>query len=432
MKIQRLLAAAVSAALLLSGCSALSLSGSDILAPPKAAGSRAEIQRMIEDDAGGSYTLIYPAKGDFRSGAMLRDIDGDGDDEAVALYTAADGTARVMLADKGGEGYRFIGSGALSSPNVSRLSFADINADGVEEVIVGCDAGAPIAELNAYIAGEELMKVKIAEGFTDYMTGDFDGDLADDVLLLMPVNVKETAKAELMVYSDGSFGSRSAVEIDPNILSYASLTFGMLSEGAPGAVIDGVLESGEYTTQLICYDASAGALMNPLLLNASYNDTRRSCAVTSFDIDGDGVIEFPLCDLMEYAKDEDPSAVCYTAVWSAYDPAELEPVYKTQTILCESLGCMLVLKPALSDTVTARCPDSDTVVLYSLEHKGGEPIIGGAVLTLKRYDKGSFDSSLIAEAVLYESNTSVYTYILADGAGYTDEEIKDSFMLMNN
>ena len=94
MRIQRLLATAL-ATLLLSGCTSLSLSGPDILAPPKAAGRRAEIQSLIEKDSGGAYALIYPTSGSYKSGIVMIDTDADGTEEAVALYTAADGTPRI-------------------------------------------------------------------------------------------------------------------------------------------------------------------------------------------------------------------------------------------------------------------------------------------------------------------------------------------------
>ena len=85
MKLQRLFAAALAAAALLSGCTSLSLNDPDILAPPKAGGNRAQVQNMIEKDAKGSYTLIYPEAGEFKSGIIQHDINGDDIEEAVAL-----------------------------------------------------------------------------------------------------------------------------------------------------------------------------------------------------------------------------------------------------------------------------------------------------------------------------------------------------------
>ncbi len=432
MKKQRMLAAAVTAAMLLSGCRAMSLNGRDILTPPKAAGSRAEIQRMIEEDAGGSCTLIAPAESADQSGILLYDLDRDGTDEAIALYTDNSKAAHVLVARREGSSYRRVGAALLSSPDIHRLSFADVDADGRDELLIQCDAGVPLARLNAYFIGNGLTEVEIAEGCSDYLTGDFDGNIAADVLLLMPPSVEATSKAQLMVYGDGSFSSKSEAETDPTIVSYPKLSFGKLNEDTIGAAVDGVSDGGEYSTQLLYYDMDSHALINPLFLNATYPDTRRSCTLTSTDIDGDGTLEFPMCELMEYQKDEDAEQVCRAVHWCGFDSTQLEPAVKRDAVLSESMGFMLLLKDGMLPTVTARQPDDNTMVLYALTHKGNEPAVGKTQLTVKRYDKGGFDSSLIPEAVLYENNTSVYTYILAEKAVYTDDDVKNSFMLINS
>ena len=64
MKVQRMLAAVMITAVLLTGCTSLSLNDPDILTPPKAGGDRAQVQSIIEKDAKGAYTLIYPESGE--------------------------------------------------------------------------------------------------------------------------------------------------------------------------------------------------------------------------------------------------------------------------------------------------------------------------------------------------------------------------------
>ena len=54
MRLQRILVAVIVTALLLSGCTSLGFGKSEILTPPKASGIRAEVQKLIETDAGGA------------------------------------------------------------------------------------------------------------------------------------------------------------------------------------------------------------------------------------------------------------------------------------------------------------------------------------------------------------------------------------------
>ena len=134
---------------------------------------------------------------------------------------------------------------------------------------------------------------------------------------------------------------------------------------------------------------------------------------------------------MEYGKTEDVTAVCYAAVWNVFDAGELVPVPAMDAVLSVQMGCMLAISDDKISSVTARCPDSDTMVLYSLSHKGTEPVVGKIQLTVKRYDKSSFDPSAIPEAVLLENNTDVYTYTLANGSLFSDEDVINSFMLID-
>lgn len=430
MKLQRISAAVIIAALMLSGCSSLSLSGPDILAPPRAAGNRAEIQRMVEDDAGGIYSLIYPSAGDYKSGILLHDIDGDGAEEAIALYVAADGTPRMLTAVRDSESYRFLGSTPLRSQSVSSLSFADVNADGKEELLIGSDIGSPLAALDAYVIDGDLPVLPVAEGFVDYVTGDFDGNSSDDILLLNASNGETPAQAVLTVYADGAFSEKSSCLIDETVIAYTRLGFDQIGADIKGAVLDGTPGDGTYHTQAIYYDSASHMLLNPLYVSADYALSARTENVTSADIDGDGITEIPVCTLMEYDKSEDPSLVCSVAHWCVYDAELMELSAKRDALLCTRLSFMLFLSPDYPGAVTARYTADNAVTLYSLTYKDGEAVRGGELLTVKRYEKNSYDSSLTAEGDLYEDARYVYTYILGEGSAFSHDEIENSFFPM--
>ena len=430
MKVQRLLAAVLLTVFLLTGCTSLSLSDSDILAPPKAAGNRAEVQSLIEKDAGGTYTLIYPSSGAYKSGIIQHDLNGDGSDEAIALYTAADGTPRLLIAVLRGDSYELYGSTQLYSAGVTGLSFADCDADGTQETIIGFDAGSALGALQVCFAANGLENVTAAEGFSDSVIGDFDGNSSDDILLLTPPIENTPAQAKLLVCADGSFSEKSACEVDADVVSYISLRFDTISDGIDGAVADGRLDSGDYTTQLLYYDSAAHLLVNPLFMNSSYAQSVRSVAVTCTDIDDDGIVEIPQCSLMEYEKDEEPDTVCSAVRWSGYEPDLMALTPKEDAVLCERLDFMLEFDAAVISSLTARYTAENAVTLYSLSFKGSEPVVGNELLTVKRYEKNSYDSSLTAEAKLYETASYTYTYILSEGSPFTHEEIESGFRLI--
>ena len=429
MKLQRLFAAALAAAALLSGCTSLSLNDPDILAPPKAGGNRAQVQNMIEKDAKGSYTLIYPESGEFKSGIIQHDINGDDIEEAVALYRAADGSPRMLTAVRQGDDYTLYGSTDLYSANVHKLSFADINSDGTQEIIVSFDHGSSAPALQAYLLGDGLNSLSVAEGFTDYTVGDFDDNASADILLMKPAEGKTAAKASLLAYGDGGFSEKSACDVDSDVQSYVDLRFGKISDGISGAIADGVLENGDYTTQLLYYDLAAHMLVNPLFLNNSYSQSVRSSTVRCTDINDDGIIEIPMCNLSEHTKDEDVETVCNLVHWCNYDPETMALSYTQHGVLCDKLGFMLKFDAGALSSLTARYTADNAVTLYMLSYKGSEPIIGKELLTVKRYEKNSFDSSLTAEAKLIDTTAYTYTYILSEGSTLSHDDVTNSFLL---
>lgn len=428
MRIQRLLATAL-ATLLLSGCTSLSLSGPDILAPPKAAGRRAEIQSLIEKDSGGAYALIYPTSGSYKSGIVMIDTDADGTEEAIALYTAADGTPRILTAQEQDEHFRSTGAVKLPSANITAISFGDFNADGVKEPVVSFDGGTTHTSLKAYLSGDELTEISVADGYIDYITADFDGNSADDILLFRPSGEKAPAKGSLMIYEKDGFVEKSSCETDAAVTSYPQLRYDKISDDLKGVIADGKRPNGEYTTQLIYYDNAAKMLVNPLFLNNSYRDSARTVPVMSADIDGDGIFDIPLCSLTGHTEDEDLSAVCSRARWNNYDPEQMALAFKQDSILCEKLGFLLKSDAGVLNSVTARYTAENAVTLYALSFKDGDPVIGGELLTVKRYGKSSYDSSRTAEADLFESSNYIYTYVLSEGSPFSHDDVKNSFAL---
>lgn len=430
MKVQQMLAAVMMTAVLLTGCTSLSLNDPDILAPPKAGGDRAQVQDMIEKDAKGAYTLIYPASGEYKSGIIRHDVNGDDVDEAIALYCAADGTPRLLTAMKQDDDYALYGSTQLYSSNVHKLSFADVNSDGTEDIIVSFDFASSLPTIQAYILSGGVSAVPVAEGFTDYAVGDFDDNASADVLLMLPSADNKTAKASLLTCGDDGFGEKSSCEIDADVRSYIDLRFGRISDGLYGAIADGRLDNGDYTTQLLYYDLAAHMLVNPLFLNSSYSQSVRSSPVCCTDIDGDDIVEAPMCSLMEHAKDEEPDTVCSLVRWCDYDPELMALSFTQSAVLCDKLGFMLQFDAGIISSLTARYTADNAVTLYDLSYKGGEPVIGKELLTVKRYDKNSFDSSLTAEAKLADTSAYTYTYILSEGSPFSHEDITDSFLLI--
>lgn len=429
MRMRRLTAVICTAAVLLSGCTSLSLNGHDILAPPKAAGSRAELQKLIEKDSGGSYTLITPAAGDNKSSVINHDFDNDGNEETVALYTSSDGTSRVLAATARGSSYSLLGSADLSSANISAVAFANVDADDTDELIISCDTGSQAATLSVFFINEGLTGVGAANGFSGFAAGDLDRDNAADITVFIPASAKATAKASMLSYSDGGFTEKASCEVDPAVEAYARLSYGGVSDGLYGIAADGVNENGEYSTQLIYYDPASRSLINPLFIYAGYDKTIRTSKIFAAATGSDGIVKLPFCEHMKHAKDEDIAKVCTAVRWNRYDPTQMTAVPDSEAVLCDTMSFMLMLKDGTLDKVTARCADRSSMTLYSVS-EDEKSVLGKALLTIDYSDKGEFDSE--SDFVLYESETGVYSCELSSDSDYSFEDVKNSFRLIND
>ena len=431
MRLQRIIASVIITALLFSGCTSLSLGSSEILTPPKATGIRADVQRLIEDDAKGSYTLIYPTAGANKNGMFLHDINHDGIDEAFALYTAADKTPRILIAQQRQNAFQLYGCDDLYSSNVTELSFTDFDGNGEEELLISYGIGTSHTALETFLTADGLVKSNVEEGFLDYVTGDFDGNATIDLLLMTPREDDAHATAKLMAFGEEGFSEKSLCEIDSNVISYTGLRFGRISANLSGAAADGKLENGEHTTQLIYYDSAAKILVNPLYMNNHYKQNIRNSSVTCLDIDDDGILDVPLSAVMDHREDEDVSSVCNVARWNDYDPEQMGLSFKQDAVLCEKLGFMLLFATEKLKTITARYSADNAVTLYRVSYKNSVPVLGGVLLTVYRYEKNSDDSSQEGQTLLDETDAYTYTYLLSEDSSISRDDIKNSFMLLS-
>lgn len=65
--------------------------------PPRPTGDKAEIQNIIEEKAGSGFTFVYPQSGDYRSAVTMQDLDNDGSDEVIALFSSGGENTKLNL-----------------------------------------------------------------------------------------------------------------------------------------------------------------------------------------------------------------------------------------------------------------------------------------------------------------------------------------------
>lgn len=422
----------------LSGCSALSFDASDIMSPPKATGDKAEIQKLIEHESTGSYTLQYPKNGNNRSSIITYDYDNDEVDEAIAFYCEKDSedVHALFVEHKDGK-YVVLDNIVLSQTYVDLVDFADIDGDKLDEILIGYgNATSSQNALSIYSYKDKVEKLDAACSYTSLVSGDFNNDKNDDILLISLYSGDIAAQAKLMIYnSNGGLSELSSTELDYDITQLAAITYGQISYGTYGAVIDGISTVGDYTTQVVFFDPSAPSLLNPLYSYSGYSNTRRSTQVCSLDIDNDELIDIPICSLMSYDSSEDTSAVLRRIDWSNLDCDSFALDTTMSCIICPTEGYMLTMPQKWGSNVTARYNEQEReTTVYVCEYTDYSLNLGEVVIKIKSFSDDEFKKDGVSYSEITRSGSTVYAYSLGDADNYlsiSGDEVSSLFSLVN-
>lgn len=422
----------------LSGCSALSFDASDIMSPPKATGDKAEIQKLIEHEATGSYTLQYPKNGDNRSSIITHDYDNDETYEAIAFYCDKDSEdVHALFVERKDGKYTVLDNIVLSKAYVDLVDFADIDGDKQDEILIGYGTATSSQNtLNVYSYKDSIKQLDISCSYSSLVSGDFNNDKNDDILLISLYSGDISAQAKLMIYNDkGGLSELSSTELDYDITQLAAVTYGQISYGTYGAVIDGISTVGDYTTQVVFFDPSTPSLLNPLYSYSGYSDTRRSTQVCSLDMDNDELIDIPVCSLMSYDSTEDTSAVLRRIDWSNLDCDSFTLDTTMSCIICSVEGYMLKMPDKWDASVTARYNEQEReTTVYVCEYTDYSLELGEVLLKIKSYSDEDFKKDSLGYSEITRSGSTVYAYALGDADNYlsiSGDEVSSLFSLVN-
>ncbi len=212
------------------GCSDGMMGSDSLLRPPRATGDKAEIQDIISQEAGGSYTLKYPQMGDNRSAITMRNEDKDGE-YAVALYsTESDSRLNVSIITYSEDKWSCIGTFSNNCSGVDRVIFEDISGDKTDEIIIGwTNYNSSRKSLTVYsMTTEGAYEMAVQETYDEIVVGDILGDQTNDIVLLSLSTQEEPSNALLLQYSEQDKNpiGRYSMEIDSNIVSFENISIG--------------------------------------------------------------------------------------------------------------------------------------------------------------------------------------------------------------
>ena len=396
----------------LSGCGAMGMDVENRLRPPHATGDQEEIQNALESsirDQGlpSQYVLKYPKNGEYRSAFVLKDLDSDGEEEALAFYRPGGDTSTVhinLMRQTDGQ-WASVSDIAGMSTDIDSVDFGDLDGDGNLEIFTGWDIyNTRDRQLVMY----SLRTGEFVEMFSDIygqmVVGDIRSSGHDDLLLLRIQSSSNTVTARLLVMDSGAVIESDQVKIDGYIQQFGNTHVCPLSEEISGVFIDGIRVGGGMVTELVYWDGTR--LIAPLYSEETntVTDTYRSASIPSLDIDGDGMIEWPQCYELagvDYETDADP---LWRTVWMSWDLSTGQSSPKSSSIVNMKDSYSLSLPSSWVDMVTADYTAEDHLFrLYTVEdgEKGSEILAIRASSSISP-GESNFDLLTTAGNIYYE------------------------------
>ena len=354
-----------------------------LIVPPTPAGQQQAIKQALDDyilatyDTN-NYLLQYPTDGAYTSAFIT--LPGN-NGAAVVFYRLRgeqSGNIHVHLLRRSDDGWQSVGDVEGLNTSVEEVGFADLNGDGVNEMLVGWSVyNSNDRSLYYCTLGPDSFEMHGTRWtYTQWHTCDLTGDSVDDLILLR-YSAEGRNTARLLTLRGSAMSSLGEVRIDGYIREVVQCTSVTLSESVKGLYIDARTGGDALITELLCWDG--GQLTAPFYVSESNSSpfAARKNDMLCVDVNGDGTAEIPVAVLLEgYSGDAAPS-YAWRVDWCTWSYEEKRPVRSLSCISFDEMGYVVYPLEEWYDTVTTRY-DKGQGILWVLR-AAGEPVIAVSV-----------------------------------------------------
>ncbi|MDR0903205.1 MAG: hypothetical protein LBM59_01060 [Ruminococcus sp.] len=421
--------------LCLSGCN-IGFTADSLLVPPKLSEKQKLVYDALVRAAGQDIRLKYPAAGQYRSAVTIADIDGDGNEEAIAFYqraesqtAASESVLRINILDttEDGEWYSAYDHAGVGS-DIDRMIISPLGSASLPLITIGFTmlSGAKTARIYSY--AENRLSGEFSENYITMFTADLDRDEDYELCLIHPNTADRTAYISLVSVEANLIYEWGTAELNPTAGEYINIVSGVLSPKTSAIYIDS--SDGESLRTDIVYSPAPGKLRNPMYLRESelIEKTARPLGYLSTDIDGDKILEIPVLSAFPgySAARED---VLFSTNWMYLDNYTIKKKYSSYY---DNDKGFVFLFPARWDGVVTVRVDERTGDVIFCKYTAGLSV--SDMPELMRITVSQGDSSLTGHRLL-KNKDNFYYYVYSPAVTdepliLTDIEIDNSFRLL--
>lgn len=279
---------------ILVGC-AFSAGAEELYRLPALPAEYASLEARLDELQAAGAEHIAPASGSNLQSVQMIDLDGDGTEEAIAFFRRAtdERALKVYVFRAVEDRYEQLALIEAAAGSIYSVSYADMDGDGVRELLIGWRTMAEVQTLGVYALRGDGAELMYSSPYLRYAARDLDGDGVTE-LTVVRSDADGMCCADWCAWDGSQLALRSSCGLSVTAGELNRLAGGTLAGGESALFITGVTSSGYAVTDVL-------ALRSGELCSVSRSEeTGRSDLISRFleqypaDIDGDGATEVPL------------------------------------------------------------------------------------------------------------------------------------------
>lgn len=434
-----------------TGCEHAFLSIENLMRPPKISGEDSVLQSAFERTVTEykDVVMVTPVSGKFRSSYILFDIDNDGEDEAIVLYSVPAENNYIIASIFNFSDEDWIKTSEIigKSDELYEVNFADVNGDESYEIILSWSGDDILNEdiesnhnfkqsktLTVYSYDGAEVELVLSETYSNLFFVDLNNKGADEILLFK-INYVDTLNHttfriislndDFSVFYDNETYITDMIEIENIVSDRISISGKTVSR----IFVDGNISEKGIITEIIEIDERNFNISLPL-----YDDnktltpkTLRESVDYCFDVDMDGFVEIPTLEEFPYSMKivngvQDPINL---VVWSSYDSDGF--VVKFKSILNSRFGYTFNIPEDFIGKISVIYDEENSNLTFYSINKDGEII--NALFSCKNFTIPEWEENNFNYVKLYENDAYVYGYLIfkADNYKIYENYINENF-----
>ena len=393
-----------------------------------------QIQTILA--SGAEYAA--PASGTNIQPVQLVDLDGDGQEEAVAFFRNPSDEKPLKIYIFKNQGGTYQQSAVIegSGTAIYSISYQDLEADGKAELLVGWRASPELQVLSVYALQSSQPVELIRTNYVKYTACELEND-GRRALVVLRSGEEGTGLADYYGWREGHLVLRSSAGVSMTMAELSQqgrITRGRLQEQEPALFITGVTDTARAITDILT--VRGGELTNITLSDATGISTEGGAfsGLYPADINGDGATEVPVPVYLQ-ATESGPMLL-QRIDWGSYTSGGTRTTVM-RTYHDRESGWYLRLNEKWTDRIyvsRAAVAGETTVTFFVRDEKSGELrpfmrvwVFSGSNRTTQatrgeRFVLASGADKIYAAELLEENSSWRY--------GVTEEEVKEAFSLI--